>query len=194
MNTRPHIISGRSSDTPLTENGMKQARRLGGYLSRQGVTPSRVHVSPALRTIRTAEVALETMGLGMEPIIDEELHELDSGDWVGAVRSEKYTQAVQEQITKQGKDFKPPGGESMNDVGRRMLRWLNHNTDGGIRDDGRVFVFTHGVAIRCLASALHGWTQSETYHTAAGNVSISLFKCENGRWRLEYIGRTPFAT
>lgn len=178
----------------MTERGRDQARKLGDHLFRHGITPSRVHASPALRTTRTAEIALDTMGLDIEPIINEELQELDSGDWVGAVRNEKYTEAVQAEITRLGKEFKPPGGESMNDVSDRMIKWLRNNMDGGTESNECVFVFTHGIAIRCLASALHGWTQSETYHAVTENISISLFNHDNNQWRLEYLGWTPFDT
>ena len=187
MNTQPHIVGGRSNQANLTDVGVEQARQAGRFLRSQGIVPSHVYVSPARRTRHTAEHALATAGVSLVPIIDDALQEMSQGDWENQLRAETYTDAIIQEITKTGKAFKAPGGESMIDVGERMRAWADdlaarHKT-------GTVLVFGHGLAIRCLASILHDWTHEKTRDEPLPNASVSLFVYEDGAWRLEYLGR-----
>lgn len=79
----------------LTQHGIDQARMLGSYLSEHKIIPARVYSSPAVRTVRTATLALEAMGLDISLATDEALLEMDQGDWVGRIRNEHYLAASQ---------------------------------------------------------------------------------------------------
>jgi broad specificity phosphatase PhoE len=127
------------------------------------------------------------MGLPLEEIIDERLHEQDVGEWAGLRGEVVFRGEVLRSIETLGKGFRPPGGESMTDVGRRMARWLEDLTDGA---DGPnvVLAFTHGGAIRSLASYLGGWSHSRTYGTRPPNVSISVATRREGGARVHYVG------
>lgn len=58
-------------DRPLTDTGREDARRLNHWLrQRAGRLPSRVLVSPAVRTRQTAELALQ--GLEIKPPVHDE--------------------------------------------------------------------------------------------------------------------------
>jgi len=193
INVNSHLVSGRSNESPLTQHGLKQAHALGLYLREHGITPTTVYSSPALRTMQTATSTLEAMNLSLHimPIIDDDLQELDQGDWVGLPRNEVYSEAVRLELERLGKDFKAPGGESMNEVGSRMLKWAAKNilkNPSTTQPQQRIFAFTHGVAIRCLASTLHSWTRLETYQAVTDNASINLFTYQDGRWQMKYIG------
>lgn len=187
MNTKSHLIGGRSNETPLTEKGIAQAEQLGRYFLQEHIVPDQVYASPAIRTRHTALHTLKAMGIDTEPLIDDRLQELEQGEWVGQNRTIIYNDEVLADIAAQGKDFKSPGGESMNEVGERMLEWVESTIDTS--ENRRVFVFTHGFAIRCLASILHGWSHAETYGTKTDNASVSLFTNRTTYWQLSYIGR-----
>ncbi|MEO7905312.1 MAG: histidine phosphatase family protein [Candidatus Saccharimonadales bacterium] len=192
MNTNPHLIGGRSNESPLTPRGVTQARLLGRYLREMDIIPSRIFSSPAVRTLETARHALGEMGLTGEPVIDDELQEMTQGDYVGRPRIDVYTSGVKREIQRQGKDFKLLGGESMNDVGERMLRWVQLNVPTSTSSEvERTLVFGHGLAIRTLAATLYDWSQAQTFQSATDNTSITLLRSVGEQWQLEYLGATP---
>lgn len=192
-NTQPHIIGGRSSNSPITEKGVEQAKRLGEHFLNEGIIPAEVLASPAVRTRQTAHHTLQTMGVDLEPKIDDDLQELDQGHWAGEVRLEKYNDATLQEIKRLGKDFKPPGGESMNEGGDRILGCIERNIDTTepVTDTKCVFAFSHGMITRCLASTIHDWSQAMTFEKSTDNTSYSLFVYRGGMWQLEYLGKKP---
>lgn len=193
MNTQLHLIGGRSNETPLTETGILQSKRLGAFLLENGIFPDYVHASPAVRTLETARYSLQAMGVEIEPVINDGIQELDQGKWVGRERIEIYTDDMLAEIKRLGKDFKGDGGESMNDVGERMLSRLLGQFEGYIplKKPERHFVYTHGVAIRCLVSKILDWSQKQTYETQTDNTSMTLMVRRGGQWALEYLGKMP---
>lgn len=192
MNVNRHLIGGRSNETPLTEKGVEQARSLAAYFLAQGIMPDRIFASPALRTLATADAVTQGMNLSTPVLIADEIQEMDQGQYVGLPRVEVYTEEVLDEIEKQGKNFKLPGGESMNDVGERMLRWVNTQVlVEQTRNVDRTFVFGHGIAIRSLASYIEGWSHKVTYDSVTENTSLTLFSNEGDGWKLEQLGATP---
>jgi probable phosphoglycerate mutase len=142
-----------------------------------------------VRARRTAELAITLAATHVEIIKDPRLHEQDVGEWAGRRASDVFTAACLRRIEQKGKDFKPPGGESMNDVGRRMLTWLDEQSG---KDSLTVFAFTHGGAIRALASTLHDLSHAQAYPIRPANGSVSLVRREDCRtWRFDYLGRDP---
>jgi probable phosphoglycerate mutase len=181
-----HLIGGRSNETPLTEKGVEQAKQLGRYLFAKGIEPDFIYSSPAVRTLRTAHYALTEMSIASEPMIEDSLQELDQGLWVGCNRNDTYTEEVLADIALLGKDFKSDGGESMNEVGERMLTVISSIADRHATDNKVVtgIIFTHGVAIRCLASTIHSWSHKQTYETETPNASVSLFTRSGSEWNV----------
>ena len=183
-NVRQNYIAGRSNHFPLTERGVEQSRKLGAALLDIGLLPDIVYSSPAVRALQTARHTLNAMSLKTSIHEDDRLQEQDIGEWVGRVATEVFTDEQVAEIDRLGKEFRSPGGESFNDVGDRTYEWAD-----SIVDDGRIFAFTHGGTIRCLASRLESWSHPQTYQTRPGNTSISLLTRTSGDWQLEYIGK-----
>ncbi len=187
-------FSGRSNEAPLTPEGVEQSKRLGYFLSRQGIFPSIVHVSPSVRTIQTAEYCLAEMGLDIEPLIHDALQELDQGDWVGRVRKEVYAdELVIAEMERLGKDFKQGGAESPSDAALRGLEWMSETFDHHIPDvyPDRRLVFSHGVLIGSIASHLQGWPYQDTRVRVAPNASLTLIARRNALWNLDYYAQEP---
>lgn len=184
-NVRKNYIAGRSNEFSLTEDGIKQSRRLGKILLEKGLIPDQVFSSPAERARQTARTALKAMGLDYLPVIeDDRLQEQDTGEWTGRVATEIFTDETLAQIAALGKEFRSPGGESFNDVGHRMREWT-----AAAEENKRTFAFTHGGAIRCLASDIYDWPHEKTYKTQPGNTSVSLFVRNGDEWEMEYLGK-----
>jgi broad specificity phosphatase PhoE len=124
------------TNVPLTEEGERQARRVGEAL--RGREFALVLASPLRRALETARLA------GFEPEVREELMEWDYGDHEGRLTTEIregvpgwtiWTHAV-------------PNGETAEEVGGRVDRVLEE-----IRAvDGDVLVFAHGHVLRVLAA------------------------------------------
>jgi broad specificity phosphatase PhoE len=186
MNTNPHLIGGRSNETPLTEKGMLQAQQLGEAMLAKQLVPKKIFVSPALRTLDTARYALGAMGIDIAPSIEEAIQELSQGTAEGIPKAAVYTDEVLRDIERLGKDFKLNAGESMNDVGIRMYDWVTRTIPP---DPVRYFIFTHGGAIKYLASYLCGWDHRQTYETEIDNASINLFTISHGVCEVAYLNR-----
>ena len=116
-------------DSPLTERGEDQARRVGRLLAELVTDPAHhvVTASPLGRTRRTAAIVCETLGLDPTGCrIDELLIEITLGDWDGMTR-EEITAADAETWRLYREDhwnFVPPGGESYAMMADRARRWL----------------------------------------------------------------------
>ena len=80
---RDALLVGRI-DPPLTELGLAQAARLAGALASS--TAVRVVASPLTRTVQTATVIAESLGLSVET--DERIIEMDYGAWDGTPLAE----------------------------------------------------------------------------------------------------------
>lgn len=184
----PHIIGGRSNETPLTDLGQSQSKNIGRLLLKKGLIPDRVFSSPAVRALDTCRIALSEMGLDIDVTVDYALQEMDQGDWVGHTRDEVYTPEVRSEMERLGMDFKSPGGESMHETGIRIFNWAN-STFEDTTEPQLVYVFGHGMATRSFAAYLHNWTREQTFLAETDNTSLSLFNRLNGRWTLDYLGR-----
>lgn len=190
----PHIIDGRTNESPLTTTGVDQAKRLGSFMLGASLKPEYAYTSPAIRSMQTASISLVLAAVPIWPFIQDNLQELDQGEWTGLDRITVYTPEVQAQIAKHGKDFKAPGGESMNEAGERMKQALDDIAEECIdakTDDSApvIFVYTHSVAIRSLISIVHDWPHERTFRTAVPNASLTHVTQTEGQWNLEHLGR-----
>jgi phosphohistidine phosphatase len=62
-------------DRPLTEQGARDAAAIGPWLSRGGLVPDRVVVSPALRAAQSWEHAARGLGAGTEPVVEQRIYD-----------------------------------------------------------------------------------------------------------------------
>jgi len=134
--TRQHTSR---TDLPLVDTGEEQAQRL-----REKLPPPEafdlVLSSPLKRALQTARLA------GFEPELDDRLVEWDYGDYEGRTTAEI-------QRTRPGWDLWRdgcPGGETADDVGRRV-----DGVIARIREavpDGRALVFGHGHCLRVFSA------------------------------------------
>ena len=197
LNVDHTTVVGRSNEEPITSVGEDQARFLGRCLLDQGLVPDEVITSPAVRAQMTGAIVLEAMGSPLTMRQDDGLQEMSQGDWVGRRRDEVYSSVTRAEIMRLGKDFKAPNGESTNETGQRMFdaimriaeRAVSTSTDGG--NPRRIFVITHGNAIKSLASRILGWDNDQTYRFVVDNVSVSLLTLKHGCLQVEYLAVPP---
>ena len=131
-------------DSPLTPLGTQQAERMGRVLRDFIEEPERwiIVSSPLGRTLRTAEIVCQTMGLGCAIETDSRLAEIDVGEWEGLSR-EEIEAASPGLCDAEGWIFGAPGGETHADVTARVRAVLaDHDETDGRR---RLFV-AHGLS------------------------------------------------
>ena len=149
-------------DSPLTEKGEVQARRIGETLRTLiGHRDSfDVVVSPLGRARRTAEIICKE--LGWDPRVcstDDRLRELSWGEWDGLNHDEieaRYPGALRRRRETHW-HYVPPDGESFEMVAARAKDWLD-----GIAPDRRLVAVAHGAVGRVLRGLYAGLSQSET--------------------------------
>jgi broad specificity phosphatase PhoE len=126
------------TDVPLTENGRAQAGMLRRPL--EGRTFERVLSSPLGRAVETCRLA----GFGDKAEVSDDLVEWDYGEYEGITTKEIRAERPGWYLWRDG----CPGGETVEDVGRRVDRVVEE-LDGL---DGDAIVFAHGHVLRVLAA------------------------------------------
>lgn len=166
------------TDVPLTATGEAAARALGKRLRALGVVPVRCISSPRRRAVDTAHLA----GLGRSLELDERLAELDYGEYEGRT-------TVDIRAERRGWDLfrdSSPGGETINDAGRRADSLLADLDPDAGEGDGDIVLVGHGHFLRILAARFLGFGPSEARHLALGTASLSLLGHEHS-WRAMHL-------
>ncbi len=170
------------TDTPLTELGHHQARRLGDYFSNV-MAPHAVYASPLQRARDTAEAIACRFGLEVQT--DPRLQEFSLGDWEG-VRFESIVRELDtENRLHLDPDFTVPNGDSQTLVKERMVEALEEIVQR--HSDENVVVVSHGVAMAiAFCHYLHNdttrWMQYAKHNTAYSEFcplrrELVLFNC-----------------
>ncbi|MDQ3769924.1 MAG: histidine phosphatase family protein [Actinomycetota bacterium] len=136
---------------PLNDAGRAQARELAAGLRDEGVVA--LYASPLLRAWETASIAGQVLGL--EPLPDERLVEVDVGDWAGRLHDEVAATEPQAHQAWVDADeaFRFPGGES---VGEQHERVAAAVSDIRAAVDGPALVVCHGGTIRAALLSVLG--------------------------------------
>ncbi len=126
------------TDIPLTDTGRQQAEALGRRVA--AWTFDRVLSSPMSRAIETCRLA----GLGDQAELTDDLQEWDYGEYDALRTVDIRKERPGWTVWKDG----APGGETVEDVGRRADRVLEVARAAG----GDVALFGHGHMLRVIAA------------------------------------------
>src|SRR5215475_11546675 len=126
------------TDLPLTEQGERNARRLGERL--RGMKFARVWTSPLQRAKRTCELA----GFGAVAAVDPDLVEWNYGDYEGLTSAQVHAKNPDWKLFRDG----CPGGESVAQIGACADRVIAR-----VRAiQGNVLLFSSGHFLRVLGA------------------------------------------
>jgi probable phosphoglycerate mutase len=118
------VISNRGWVHPLTEKGRQQVRDLAGKLQTAGI--ARIYTSPLQRTVQTAEILAQTLGVEVE--ITGALREFDCGIAEGRADADAWqlhAWVTEEWALHHRWDSRIEGGESCLDMRSRFLPLVN---------------------------------------------------------------------
>lgn len=196
------------TDIPLSETGRAQAARLAAALA--GRQFLHVLTSTLSRARETAEIVAEPHGL--VPECDLELREYHCGRWEGRPYQE-IRSAEREAFFAwfNDPDVPMPGGESMNQAGRRAVavvrrvlerleeQYETTRRDAGAprqsftfpgRDAGALLVVAHGGVNRLIAADLLGIEVDVAKRMRLDNASLSIFEPFLGSYALRLWNST----
>jgi len=115
------IIGGRSLHTPLTEKGKIQSKELGEYFKAKNIKFDKIYCSSAIRTQETLKHCFQSSDF----ILDENLLEIDQGDWEGVSREIYKRSDVKYQLDNNNWEFIP--GDTIKGESQKWLlrEWKN---------------------------------------------------------------------
>jgi 2,3-bisphosphoglycerate-dependent phosphoglycerate mutase len=177
------------TDVDLTETGEEEARTAGSLMASAGHDFGVLHTSVLVRAIRTADLAIQAMGLSWLPVIRHwRLNERHYGALQGLNKKETAAEhgAEQVKIWRRSYDVSPPpldrdderhprfdpryaqlapdvvpATECLRDVVGRMLPYWHDRIVPDLRSGRRPLVVAHGNSLRALVKHLDGLSDQE---------------------------------
>ena len=164
------VYSGHG-DSPLTEHGRQQARRIAAHVAR--LRPRRAFCSDLSRAHDTARLILE--GSAIPLTATDRLRERDVGTltWT-AIADARRTEVGARLRTWRGR---PPGGESVEDAALRGLTFL-----ASVDDDLDTLVVAHGTLVRGVLAVADGLAPGELSEHRLRNCEVVTRQWAVGHW------------
>lgn len=173
-------------DVALSDLGLRQAAALGQAIRHRPLAA--VYTSPLQRARRTAEIAVEGLGVAVTEV--HELRELSLGEWEGMTVDEisrqpgdPYAQWVRDPVA-----CLPPGAEPLADVQARVVRAMD--AIAAAHPNGQeTLVVCHGGVISAYLAHCLGLPLSSIWRLTLSNGSISevappVVRTVNSTWHL----------
>lgn len=171
-------------DSPLTEFGEQQARRLGRRLA--GIAFDTLYSSDLGRAHQTACRVAEVTGHAIT--VDERLRERHFGVFEGLTSDELQARyaAEYERFKSRDADYVVPGGESAQQFRARTIECLREIAER--HAGGTVAVVTHGLVLDTAYRAAYALAPAAPRPVPLLNASLNIFRYAGGRWHCETWG------
>lgn len=170
-----HTLAGRSEGVDLDDKGREQAESI---VTRIGELPVKAIVcSPMLRCERT--VAPLAAALGLEPVVDERLSEVDYGTWTGRKISDLVKEPLWAVVQQQPSAAVFPEGEGLAQVQARAIEAVREHDrrlaeiHGG---DALWVACTHGDVIKAVVADALGAHLDSFQRITADPASMSVIR------------------
>jgi probable phosphomutase (TIGR03848 family) len=170
-----HTLAGRSDGVDLDDKGREQAQAL---VDRIGSLPIRAIVrSPLLRCERTVEPL--AAALGLDPIVDERISEVDYGSWTGCKIGDLVKEPLWAVVQQQPSAAVFPGGEGLAHVQARAVAAVReHDRRLAEAHDGDALwvACTHGDVIKAIVADALGTHLDSFQRITAEPASLSVIR------------------
>lgn len=178
-----HFFSGRL-DVDLTEAGRGQAVRAAEAIA--AWRPKRIVTSPLSRCRAVADRAARL--LGIEPVVDDRLIEIEFGEIEGIRLSELSSRGYEfPWPVVDGHTVPAPGAESFEDLIARARSFV----DWVATQPGKTSCVTHGGLTRAIFAAVYDEPVTSFWNHVFVNVSTQVFVSDGHRLVLQSSGLTP---
>ena len=146
-------------DIPLTEKGIQEAKIAGQIMLKNKIKIDLIFSSILQRANKTAELTIKEMNLSefwrdkeLIMTIDKSLNERDYGDLVGLNKLETAKKYGTEQvhIWRRSYNVAPPGGESLENVVKRVKPYFEKSIAPEIKIGKNILIVAHGNSLRAL--------------------------------------------
>ena len=184
-----HTLAGRTAGVDLDEKGLAQAAEL---VDRVAGLPIRALVrSPLLRCRLTLEPLAEALGL--QPVVDDRLSEVDYGLWTGRKLSELVTEPLWSVVQQQPSAAVFPDGEGLADVQARAVAAVReHDRRLAAEHGGNVLwvACTHGDVIKAVLADALGSHLDSFQRIVADPASMSVVRYTDARPYVLHVNHT----
>jgi probable phosphomutase (TIGR03848 family) len=184
-----HTLAGRSEGVDLDDKGREQA---DAVVSRVGDLPIKAIVrSPLLRCERT--VAPLATALGLEPVVEERLSEVDYGAWTGAKIADLFKEPLWAVVQQQPSAAVFPDGEGLAQVQARAVAAIReHDRTLAEQHEGDVLwiACTHGDVIKSIIADAVGSHLDNFQRIVADPASMSVIRYTTTRPFVLHVNHT----
>jgi probable phosphomutase (TIGR03848 family) len=184
-----HVLAGRSEGVDLDDKGREQAT---GLIDRLAELPIRAVIcSPLLRCRRTVEPLAEALGL--EPVVDERLSEVDYGEWTGSKIADLTKEPLWAVVQAHPSAAVFPGGEGLAQVQTRAVAAVRDH-DRRLADqhggDALWVACTHGDVIKAVVADALGLHLDSFQRVTADPASMSVIRYTQLRPFVMHVNHT----
>ncbi len=184
-----HTLAGRSEGVDLDDRGREQAQSV---VTRIGDLPVKAIVrSPLLRCERT--VAPLAAALGVQPVVEDRIIEVDYGSWTGRTIGELVKEPLWKVVQQQPSAAVFPDGEGLAQVQARAVAAIReHDRRLAGEHDGDVLwvACTHGDVIKAVLADALGTHLDTFQRITADPASMSVIRYTDTRPFVLHVNHT----
>ena len=184
-----HTLAGRTEGVELDEKGTAQAAALVERLD--GLPITALVRSPLLRCRLTLEPL--AAALGLDPVVDERLAEVDYGRWTGRKLSELVTEPLWSVVQQQPSAAIFPDGEGLADVQSRAVAAVREHDRRLAAEHGGDALWvacTHGDVIKAVVADALGSHLDSFQRIVADPASMSVIRYTDARPFVLHVNHT----
>lgn len=189
LSNTAHTLAGRSEGVGLDEKGGAQAAAL---IERLAGLPIKALVrSPLLRCRLTLEPL--AAALGLDPIVDDRLSEVDYGQWTGRKLSELVAEPLWKVVQQQPSAAVFPDGESLAAVQARAVAAVREHDRRLAAEHGADVLWvacTHGDVIKSVVADALGSHLDSFQRIVADPASMSVIRYTDARPFVLHVNHT----
>src|SRR6478609_4305895 len=184
-----HTLAGRSEGVDLDDKGREQAQTV---VTRIGDLPVKAIVrSPLLRCERTVEPL--AAALGVQPVVDDRISEVDYGAWTGRKIGELVKEPLWKVVQQQPSAAVFPDGEGLAQVQARAVAAIrDHDRRLAAEHGGDVLwvACTHGDVIKAVLADALGTHLDTFQRITADPASMSVIRYTDTRPFVLHVNHT----
>jgi broad specificity phosphatase PhoE len=171
------VLCGRLPGVQLDELGRRQMEETTEAIRLDA--PKAVQSSPQPRALQSAGIIAASFGLpvGIVPAFDE----IDMGRWTGAEFAKLAEEPAWQKWNEKRGSTRPPGGESMVALRRRVVRHIEQFRDDEEDHQGSVVIVSHAEPIRAALMHYLGVPFDRFHSVEIAPASISSLSLEGPR-------------